>query len=239
MSKTAEPAPPDSSLLPDAVRRRLRDHWLTAALDEHASIGSFARFSLHLLGVGAPPTLLEAAHRAGIDEIEHARLCFRLASAYAGEPLGPGPLPVGGDLLGDVDLVSMAVATALEGCVEETLAAIEAQYAAGVATEPAVRHYLEVIAADEGRHAELAWATVRWALEVGGDDVREALAEALAPEALVAAARHGEDEEPPSAAAEALLVAHGWLPKATIGGLRARAIERVLLPATRALLGRD
>ena len=31
------------------------------------------------------------------------------------------------------------------------------------------------LAADEGRHAALAWRTVAWALRVGGDDVRAAV----------------------------------------------------------------
>jgi hypothetical protein len=63
------------------LRRRLAERWSRAALAEHASIASFARFTLQLL-------------RGGLDEIEHARLSFRVASVFAGRSLGPGPLPI-------------------------------------------------------------------------------------------------------------------------------------------------
>jgi hypothetical protein len=47
---------------------------------------------LELLALGAPAELVEKAHVAALDEIEHARICFALASAYGGERYGPGPL---------------------------------------------------------------------------------------------------------------------------------------------------
>jgi hypothetical protein len=78
------------------------------ALLEHASVASFARFSLQLMAAGAPASLVEAAHRAALDEIEHARLTFRLASRYEGRALGPGPLPVDGSVAVDASLASLA-----------------------------------------------------------------------------------------------------------------------------------
>lgn len=52
-----------------------------------------------------------------------------------------------------------------EGCVGETAAALEATWAAEAATEPLVRDVLAQIAADEERHATLAFRFVSWALE--------------------------------------------------------------------------
>src|SRR4051812_39178148 len=80
--------------LPESLRRALVEHWTRAAQMEHASVAAFSRFSLQLLAVGAPPSLLQDAHRAALDEITHAELCFSLATSYAGHGIGPGPLPV-------------------------------------------------------------------------------------------------------------------------------------------------
>lgn len=143
---------------------RLARLWSERAQNEHASVASFDRFALGLLSVAAPPELLEAAHAAALDEIHHARLCFALASAYAGKKLGPGPLDLAGTLGTGFSLAELCEGTVTEGCVGETLAAIEAAACAVQAREPAVRIALEVIAADEQRHAELAWAFVRWAV---------------------------------------------------------------------------
>jgi hypothetical protein len=62
--------------------------------EEHASIAAFARLTLHLLSVGAPPELIEKAHLASLDEIRHARSCFALARRYGGGALGPSALSI-------------------------------------------------------------------------------------------------------------------------------------------------
>lgn len=74
----------DVSGLGPAERSALASRWLDSALLEHASIASFARFSLHLLAVGAPPELLERTQRAALDEIEHARLAFAIVARGRG-----------------------------------------------------------------------------------------------------------------------------------------------------------
>ena len=164
--------------------RRLTAAWLADAQAEHGSIASFARFTLHLLALGAPPDLVGDAQRAGSDEIEHAKLCFALASRYAGRSLGPGPLALEGAVNG-VSLAELAVATVREGCVGETMSAVLAGERLERARDAEVRAALDRIAADETRHAELAWRTVAWAIARGGEVVREAVrltfAEAVAP----------------------------------------------------------
>jgi hypothetical protein len=145
-------------------RVRLREHWTLAGLLEHASIAAFARFSLELLALGAPPELVADATRAMADETRHATLCFSFAGAYGGTPVGPGPLAVG-DCLGVPTLESVVETALLEGCIGETVAAAEARELARAVTDPVVRDALELVALDETRHAALAYRFVRWALE--------------------------------------------------------------------------
>lgn len=161
--------------LPEATRSELVRHWTRSAQLEHGSVAAFSRFSLQLLAVGAPASLLEETHRAALDEIRHAELCFSLASVYAGSSVGPGPLRVEEHPLAGWDLLSAAVGTVEEGCVGESIAALEAQAARELARDEAVQRVLARIHADESRHAQLAFAFVRWAAETGGAEVVAAL----------------------------------------------------------------
>ncbi len=133
---------------------------------EHASIAAFARFTLHLLAVGAPPDLVSLSQQAIGDETEHARLAFSLASAYAGEAVGPGALAIDGSLDG-FDVIELVGTLLREGCIGETVAAIEARDALDGVRDAAVRGVLETIARDELRHAELAWRTLGWLVSSG------------------------------------------------------------------------
>jgi hypothetical protein len=211
-------------------RAALAEAWTRDALAEHASVASFARFSLALLGVGAPADLVERAHRAALDEIRHAELCFALASAYAGEELAPGPFPLGDDMRVGATLLEIAVSAVHEGCVGETVAAVVAAEQLARATDPAVRAALAEIVADEARHAELAWATVTWAARAGGAEVRAAIARALF-DALAG----GRGAPSPGAAAPGALEAHGRLDAATVARVAAGAMTDVVGPAARAL----
>lgn len=222
----------DAASLEPALRARLAEEWARDALFEHASVASFDRFSMHLLAVAAPPSLVEEAHQAAIDEILHARLCFALASAYAGEPLGPGPLPLDGDVLGRLDLPSIAAAAVTEGCVGETLASLEAATAFERATTPAVREALEQISDDEARHAELAWRFVRWALDTGGPDARAAIERAFR-DALDAPRPALPDEDPLVEG----LAAHGRMSARQKRLSLDEGLVEVVAPAARALLG--
>ena len=218
-----DPKPP-----PAAVREALAAYWDREAAFEHASVAAFARASLALLALGAPPDLLAATHAAAIDEIEHARLCYGLASTYGGARRGPGPLPVGGALAAP-SLVDLAVETFVDGCVGEAAAALALREGAAVAEDGAVREILERIAEDEERHAELAWRTVAWALAAGGHAVVGAVRDA-------ARSLRDEPDAGPGVAAGPDLSAHGALGEAERRAIRARAIAEVALPCLDALL---
>lgn len=220
---------PDTVGLPDELRAELAAAWTRDGLFEHASIASFARFSLELVAVGAPAELVELAHRAALDEVRHARLCLSLAGAYAGGPVGVGPLPLGGRIEVTSDLASMAARAAREGCIGETVAAVLAAQQLAHATDPAVRRALAIIAADEARHAELAFRAVAWAMRTGGAPVRAAVAAVLAlldGESDAGAPRH-----------EGPLDRHGRLEAEEQRRVVAQAIAEVVRPAARALLG--
>jgi hypothetical protein len=144
-------------------------HWARVGLMEHASIAAFARFTLHLLALGAPPELVHASQEALGDKTEHARLAFGLASAFAGDPVAPGPLAIDGALDG-FDLRDFLATLIREGCIGETVAAIEAREALEHVTDPAVRAVLETIARDDLRHAALAWQVLGWVVASGRAD---------------------------------------------------------------------
>jgi hypothetical protein len=216
--------------LPDAVRASLSGAWARRGQFEHASVASFARVTLELLGAGAPPGLVDACQRAALDEIAHARLCFALAARYGGGAVSPGPLPLGEKLPLRASLADIAEAAALEGCIGETVAAAIAHEELLRATDGEARRALATIFADESRHAELAWRTVAWALRAGGEPVRERLAALFARALSTTAPAHASE------AADPLLAAHGVLDRATVAELQARTLRDVVAPCAAALL---
>jgi hypothetical protein len=164
--------------LPRATADLLAETWLRDALEEHASVAAFARFTMHLLALGAPADLVVLSQRASIDEIHHARLCFALAHRYGAKLAGPGRLSMR-DAMTDASLVEVLALAAEEGCVGETLGAALAREQLAVATDPVARRVLTKIARDEARHAELSWRFLRWAVLRGGDDLRRIVAERI------------------------------------------------------------
>jgi hypothetical protein len=77
-----------------------------------------------------------------------------------------------------MSLAEIAALTAEEGCVGETLGAALATEQLALATDSEVTRILGKIAADEARHAQLAWRFAKWAATQGGREVRQAIAQA-------------------------------------------------------------
>ena len=210
-------------------------HWTDAALDEHAAVAAFARVTMDLLAHGAPAQLVADTIAAGADEVRHATLGFALASAYAGRRLAPGAFPAGSSVPVAPDLVAIAVPAVLEGCIGETLTTLLAIESLARTTDPDVRHALEQIIADEERHAELAWRTVAWCLQVGGPEVYAAVYQAFrssfdAP--IPVPVRHAAGEH------RAVLVQHGIPDARTCRRALDRGVTEVVAPAARSLLAR-
>lgn len=218
--------PASSDLAPDE-RPALAAHWSAIARLEHASIASFAKLTLELLLVGAPADLVRDAQQAGLDEVRHAQDAFALASVYAGASVGPSSMPELGALRPECSIEAIVAAAIVEGCVAETLGAFEVgEQAVHAHRDLAV--VLEAVAADEARHAALAWRIVRWAIEdgrVSRDHVRTAFAGAIA------AARGALDPASLGGAGasqlEERLALHGVLPRGAQRRLHAEVLDRI------------
>ena len=216
------------SLTP-AERGVATEFWARSALMEHASIAAFARFTLQLMHLGAPRELIERSQQAMLDETAHAKACFALASRYLGSPVEPGKLAMDA-ALDEHTLEAIVVLTFREGCLGETVAALEAREALDGARDRDVRLALERIAVDEQSHAELAWRFVRWALDQSVT-IRPLLLRELARLEAELAARDAALD-----ASSAQLAAHGVLSERRRAQLRRAALAEVVLPCARQLL---
>jgi hypothetical protein len=154
------PLVPRVVLAPPAARRALGHGWRQAALGEHASVASFARASLELMALAAPLDLLRRTHQAALDEIGHAELSFAIAAGFDGHQLVAGPLPALAPR--EASRTQVALDTLREAALPETLAAAEMQAAAEAALDPDLGAMLREVAADEARHAALAWEVIDW-----------------------------------------------------------------------------
>lgn len=125
---------------------------------EAASVPAFLRLAEELAAHGAPEVLVQAARRSAREEVRHARAMEALARHHGASvpeveiaPFHPRSLE------------AMLWENAREGCVRETYGAVVAGWQARAAAHEQVRRVLGRIAADELRHAELAWAVEAWA----------------------------------------------------------------------------
>ena len=173
---------PDPTGLNEATRHALETLWLHDAQKEHASVPAFSRIAWMLAAVGAPAELMEWAHRAALEEIEHTRLCFALAAGYSGRSHTVEPMP--DLLLGGLDetanpLVTLAVESLSDGCQLEDFNADVAAACAEVCQEPATRGVLEIIAREERTHADFSWALLAWLLERDRNTIQPAIEKTL------------------------------------------------------------
>ena len=151
------------------LNHEIGSRWLNHAEAEHASIASFARHTLQLMAIGAPSYLLIESQTASLDEVKHAKICYGFASSFLGVDFQPGPLNVDGSLekLTPREIIRSVIQ---EGCIEETLSAIEAKFAGYKSSDPTIKNSLIAIASDETNHAQFAWNTIRWFLEKYPDE---------------------------------------------------------------------
>lgn len=229
--------------LPKGLRDRVALHWTHGGLAEHASVASFARFTLQLLALGAPSELVSQAQAATADEIDHARRCFSIASAYGGVAVGPGPLSMDAALDGGQDLVTIAESVIREGCIGETLAAAEVAEAGEWAEHPEIKTALAAIAADELRHAALAWRFLDWAVSRADDRERlqifaflEAMIETSLDRMDTAAGEGGDSDE--TDLDGNLARRHGVLSRRARKAVHATALRSIVVPCAQGLLRR-
>jgi hypothetical protein len=121
-----------------------------AAQLEAASVTAFARVHRTLVALGET-ALCDRVRAALADEIAHAQVMIALAHRYRARPTPP--------VIADVELslVEHAIENAVEGCVNETVAAIHAALIATHAQDPQVRAAFAQVAIDETQHALLSY----------------------------------------------------------------------------------
>jgi hypothetical protein len=219
--------------LTEPDRAALADYFSRAALLEHASVAAFARFALELLHFGAPLELVSGAHRAMGEELEHARLCFALASRYGGKSVGPGALDVSG-CLDHLSLADAVRAAVREGCVGETVAAVQAAEAFEHAHDGEVKAALERIRRDEWEHAQLSFRFVRWALGID-----PTLAGAVLEELRASAPGGVFTPGTELTEAERRRSEHGLLPETRLRGIAARVHAEMVTPILSRLVGQS
>lgn len=216
------------------LRERAASAWAEMGRMEHASVASFARFTVELMVFRAPSKLMEDALRALGDEIKHAKLAFAMASRYARRAIGPGVLEVS-DVEYTAELATSVEAAVLEGCIGETVAALEAATLLATAEDPDVRAVLTQVAKDEARHAELAFRYVAWA--IGEQPMLARSVEALwqrermRGERPDESAAEGDDDE-----TKRSLAKHGVMSADERRALRRCVFAEVLVPCFAALV---
>jgi hypothetical protein len=223
------PVGPNCRGITQLQRRKIASVWYQSALYEHASVASFARFSMELMALGAPSDLVLGACHAQADEVVHARACFSMASFFAGQTLGPGAFDMDGSFSHNVTPEHVLVQTILEACINETFAAAEAAWLAEKAEDDEIVQIHHKIGIDESRHAALGWKTVRWVLQQH-------------PELCGLASRtfshFGESlsADDSSAADDNWVAAYGCMPVGQRGTLQKHVWKNVIAPCAETLL---
>lgn len=128
----------------------------TLAHLEAASVLAFAQLAELLSTHHAPADLVRRCRRAADDERRHAAWLGVLAQQRGATVPRPRAEPAA------VDLRTVALHNAVEGCVHEAWAALEAAVAAERAPDAALRRAWARIAADEAAHAQLSWDLHDW-----------------------------------------------------------------------------
>lgn len=159
-SRTDWASGPAPRPIPDEVlRAELAAGWTAAGLGEHAAVAAFAKLVLDLVAHGAPPDLIRRSLEAALDEVRHAERAFAVASAYAGRPVGPGPLSDGAP----TPLAALAAETWVDGVIGESVSADVLGELAERSADPVVAGVLREASGDERVHTALARDVVTWA----------------------------------------------------------------------------
>ncbi|MBL8606876.1 MAG: hypothetical protein JNL38_06130 [Myxococcales bacterium] len=158
---------------PTVAHTSAGDYMARAAELEGASIHAFVALARELEALGAPPELARRALLAAADEARHARATEALARRLGGSPARRS-------IAADAGRTAFAIAleNAVEGCVRETFGAVVATFQASRAADPDVADAMAEIAADETRHAALAWDVAAWLEPSLSQAERAAIAEA-------------------------------------------------------------
>jgi hypothetical protein len=147
--------------LPEKSRDVIGGSWRERMRQEHLAVGAFARLTQELAAVGCDGAVLELVARASSDEVRHAEICGRMATALLGEgqvPKGWRGLPKLPTQPG-ADISTQALFHVVEMCcLSETLTGVFFTEMHARATLPAARGVIESLLQDEIDHGRVGWA---------------------------------------------------------------------------------
>jgi len=210
-------------------RTKAAEYWSRVAMMEHASVASFSRFSLELMSVGAPTELLKGAHEAALDEVRHTQISLEIANQFSASTFAAGSFPISSKAADFAfgDMEKIATAAALEGCIEETLAASIVLYQADHMADEHHKTLLHSVALDEARHAAFAWRAVQWMTSTS-----HSIHSAVSAVFIDRAVRY---EMAPENASEPILQHLGLLDQGTVLKLQHAAWHQVVAPVAASL----
>lgn len=139
---------------------------------EAASVIAFEELAGQLRGLAAPAELVRRCVAAAVEERRHAAVLGGLAEARGAR------VPRVEARGGGASLRAIALHNAVEGCVHEAWAAVEAAWQAMHASDAELRAAMSTIAVEEARHAQLAWDLHAWLLAQLDAEGREAVGSA-------------------------------------------------------------
>jgi hypothetical protein len=153
--------------VPRLVARRYRE----MASIEASSVAAFDALQRDMLRLAAPAELIDQAMRARADEAEHTASALAIAAAIDGRRDGFAPL-CSREAVSVATLVREAV---LDGCIGESIGALEAAEASRVSVVPEIVAHHQRVAVDEARHAELAFRWLAWLIDTHPEEAYAAL----------------------------------------------------------------
>lgn len=177
-----------------------------------------------LMQLGAPPKLLELAQKAATDEIRHAQSAFSIANRLLRTSFQPAKLDI--NVPFHQDLKSFALAVLEEAAISETLGVLIASEQLRISEDEMIKQYLQEVMFEESEHSELAYETLRWCIEIGGEEIRELIQERLTQPFSYSL------EQYPEEAIEELGILSKEMVKTTIE----MGIFRVVIPSLRSLV---
>lgn len=159
-------------------------YFVRAALLEAEAVQAFHEMAGHLLGFGAPDSLVQRCRKAAQEELGHALSIGRIAREISGDPTVLPTLRSGDQIWRDArlgvavhapTLFDFAEHNAVEGCVRESLGAAVALWQSLHTSDPELRRTLAFIAEEEVAHAELSWEIDSWCRSQLSEDEARAL----------------------------------------------------------------
>ena len=167
-----EPLQPDVETLNGPQRTAAAARWAALGIDTHLGTANASRFAMSLLAIAAPARLVESALEVARGRVQHARIGFGLASAYADRPIGPRATAVLPSLPDHNAVFEEAISVY---CISATISAICWEEALASAEDPAVWEALGILKAGAWAHTRLGWDVIAWAIHAGPSEMEQHL----------------------------------------------------------------